>query len=335
MFDRKYIIIVLIFYTYTFLLCINAYLLYNRAIKYFLFMIKMLKTQTLLSVVYGVLFLWVAIVLFLAFGPKSKTQIVFEYPNGKLSFAWENMPIEDFDVKTRFDKEFLLTSNNLYQFYLYVKRYPVYIPDIKKALLDADIPEDFVYLPIAESALRNDVVSHAWAAGIWQFMPETAKRYGLVVDDYVDERYHVEKSTISAIEYLRDLHDIFDDWTLSAAAYNRWENGLRRDMKSQWVDSYYEVYLNEETSRYVFRITAIKYVMQSYFEKKQTIDRIIGGVHKKPITQEIEVWAVDDVVEWWKQYDMSLKDIKVLNRWILGTSLPKWNWKIKVYGNIN
>lgn len=85
--------------------------------------------------------------------------------------------MSDFDVKTRFDKEFLLTANNLYQFYLYVKRYPVYIPEIRSALVQAEIPEDFIYLPIAESALRNDVVSHAGAAGIWQFMPDTAKRY--------------------------------------------------------------------------------------------------------------------------------------------------------------
>jgi len=76
-------------------------------------------------------------------------------------------------------------------------------------------------MPIAESALRNDVVSSAGAAGIWQFMPETAKRLGLRVDEFVDERYHFEKATEAATEYIQELHERFNNWTLVAAAYNR------------------------------------------------------------------------------------------------------------------
>ena len=90
-----------------------------------------------------------------------------------------------------------------------MKRYPLYIPSINEKLESANIPSDFRYLPIAESALRNDVVSHAGAAGIWQFMPDTARRYGLRVDEFIDERYHFEKATEAAITYLQDLYEIF------------------------------------------------------------------------------------------------------------------------------
>lgn len=257
--------------------------------------------------------------------------IVFAYPDSEISFAEDIVPMKDnIDTKKRFDKEFLLTSNNLYQFYLYVKRYPLYIPTIEEKLSKAGLPDDLKFLPIAESALRDDVVSSAWAGWIWQFMPETAKNYGLVVNEYVDERYHFEKATDAAIAYLTDLHEMFNDWPLAIAAYNRWENGLRRDMQSQNVDNYYDLYLNEETSRYVFRILAIKYVMQSYFEKKDVIDKIIWGVYETQETQKISVWKVDDIALWAKQNGYSYKDIKILNRWIVWKTLPEGDWEITI-----
>jgi membrane-bound lytic murein transglycosylase D len=184
----------------------------------------MLKSNSVLSWVYGVLFfllLWV--ILYSKYGIWDNS-IVFEYPEQEIEFAWDKLPMngKNFDNKERFDKEFLGTSNNLYQFYLYVKRYPEYIPYIEKELKKAWIHDDFKYLPIAESALRDDVVSSAGAWWIWQFMPETGKRYGLRIDEYVDERYDFEKATWAAIEYLSDLYEDFWDWALVAAAYNRW-----------------------------------------------------------------------------------------------------------------
>ncbi len=292
----------------------------------------MLKNNSLLAIVYGVLFFCIIWVFFASKFQNWDNTLVFKYPDTNIEFAWEEIPFDgnNFDNKERFDKEFLLTSNNLYQFYLYVKRYPLYIPYIEKELEKAWIPDDFKYLPIAESALRDDVVSSAGAGWIWQFMPDTWKRYWLRIDDEVDERYHFEKSTAAAVEYLNDLHDKFWDWALVAAAYNRWENWLARDLKNQWVESYYDLYLNQETSRYVFRIVAIKYVMQSYMDRKDTIDTFIGGVQEIPNTKIIEVQEVPDLALWSQMNNISYKDVKILNRWIIGDSLSSWNWNITV-----
>ncbi len=292
----------------------------------------MLKSNSLISLVYGILFLLIVWVFIFSKIWSWDSSIVFQYPDEDIRFAgvWVPFDQQNYHNKERFDKEFLLASNNLFQFYLYVKRYPLYIPEIESKLLDAGIHEDLKFLPIAESALRNDVVSSAWAAGIWQFMPETAKRYGLVVNESIDERYHFEKATDAAITYISDLYDIFDDWALVAAAYNRWENGLRRDMESQWVNNYYDLYLNDETSRYVFRIMAIKYVMKSYLNSKTVIDKIIGWVYKKPETKILSVWQIDNLSEWTQINGYSYKDIKILNRWIIWDSLPEWEWEIRV-----
>lgn len=292
----------------------------------------MLKNNSLLAIVYGVLFLLILSVFIFAWFKWGDNSVVFDYPSEEIRFWWVWVPFSDGNYynKERFDKEFLLTSNNLYQFYLYVKRYPVFIPEIETKLLDAGIHDDLKYLPIAESALRNDVVSSAWAAWVWQFMPDTARRYWLIVNDDIDERYHFEKATDAAISYISDLYDIFWDWALVSAAYNRWENGLRRDMKSQNVDNYYDLYLNEETSRYVFRILAIKYVMHSYFEKKWVIDKVIWWVHEKPDTKLISVWEITDLHLWAESQGYNYKDIKILNRWIMGDSVPEGEWEIKV-----
>ncbi|USN58715.1 MAG: lytic transglycosylase domain-containing protein [Candidatus Peribacteria bacterium] len=217
---------------------------------------------------------------------------LFSYPKMPIYFSDEIVPIDDqrhYENKQRFDKEFLLSSERLYQVYLYIKRYPLYIPYIEEELEKYNIPNDFKYLPIAESALKNDVVSTAGAAGIWQFMPETAQRYGLIVDESIDERYNFEKATEAAMQYIQDLYVRFENWTLVAAAYNRGENGLERDMNSQGVDNYYDLYLNEETSSYVFRIVAIKYTFKNYFKYKKKIDSLIGGVYTAPQTQKLTV----------------------------------------------
>jgi len=293
----------------------------------------MLKSNSLLAIVYWVLFLLILIVFLFSKFWSWKDGIVFEYPSFPINFSWEQVPSENFFNKERFDKEFLNTSNNLYQFYLYVKRYPVYAEYIQKVLQEKNIHSDFMYLPIAESALRNDVVSSAGAAGIWQFMPETAKEYDLIVNEFIDERYHFEKSTEAASEYIWDLYDKFWDWTLVAAAYNRWWNGIARALEDQWVDNYYDLYLNEETSRYVFRILAIKYMMLSYFDKKDFIDRFIWWVHSKPETELISVWKIEDVSKWASQNNYRYKDIKVLNRWIIGSELPEGEWEMSVLKN--
>lgn len=172
----------------------------------------------------------------------------------------------------RFDREVALIQLNAAQFVMIYKRWNLIIPTIEKELKKAGLPDDLKYIPVIESALRESVTSSAGAAGIWQFMPATAQRYGLVVNEFVDERMDVTKSTAAAIRYFKDLYKKFDNRTLAAAAYNRGENGLQTSMNNQFSSGYYDLWLNTETSRYVFRLLATKYIREhtyQFFDKDE------------------------------------------------------------------
>lgn len=277
------------------------------------------------------LLLWV-IVFLLIFPQQKEDSLIFSYPNSPLEFAGVAIPRfeENFIVKERFDKEYLNVSYNLYQFFLYAKRMPLYVPYIEEKLEEKWLPDDLKYLPIAESALRNDVVSTAWAAGIWQFMPETAKQYGLIVNENVDERYHFEKSTLAALEYLEDLHKKFWDWPLALASYNRGQNAIQKALEAQKVDNYFDLYLNPETSRYVFRILAIKYSILDYQTKKWSVNLLIGGVYEKPLTKKIKISSIANLKNWAAENNYNYYEIKSLNPWILTDTLPEWNWDLEV-----
>jgi len=254
--------------------------------------------------------------------------ISFNYKN--ISFAGEKVDFWDeyFFNKERLDREIAITELNVAQFVMIHKRELQYLPYIEKKLKESNIPTDFKYLPVAESALRNVAYSHAWAAGIRQFMPATAEHYGLIVNDEVDERLYFEKATDAAISYLLDLYDRFGDWTLVAAAYNRWENGLQRDMDRQEVDNYYDLWLNEETSRYIFRIIAIKEIMEhktDYFSED-----ILWEQYPIIPTIIIKEKEISDIASRAKEHGTSYNQIRRLNPWIVGNSLEKWRWKISV-----
>ncbi|MDD3303136.1 MAG: lytic transglycosylase domain-containing protein [Candidatus Gracilibacteria bacterium] len=277
----------------------------------------------------------VVIVLLLYFFIQRYNKIdnyLFKYPSFPINFAGEEMPIDSkhFSNKEKFDREFIVTSNTLYQFYLYIKRYPLYIPYIEKKLKENDIPDDFKYLTIVESALRNDIVSSAGAGGIWQFMPETAKSFGLIINNYVDERYNFEKSTDAAIKYLNKIYSDLNDWTLVAASYNRGENAIKNALKDQNVNSYYDLYLNEETGRYVFKILAVKYIIKNYIEHKKIMNLVIGDPFTTPNTKNITEGKIDNIVEWANKNGQSYNNVKLLNPWIKGDSLPDGKWSIKI-----
>ncbi len=265
-----------------------------------------------------------------------KKSFAFEYPDlEKINFAWEKTPFDEehFYNKARFDKEFLITSNKIYQFILYVKRYNLYIPYIEQELEKAWIPDDFKYLAIAESALKNKAISPSWAGWIWQFMPETAKRFWLIVNDEVDERYNFKKATSSAIKFLKLMHKKFWNWTLVAAAYNRGENGIARALEKQKVDNYYDLELNDETSRYVFRILSIKYLLKDYFSNS---DKLIWWYFANPEIKIIKVEEVTNLIDFAKKHNTTYKVIKELNPWIISYKLSKIKnntWKIKIMKN--
>lgn len=245
-----------------------------------------------------------------------------------LDFAGEEVPLTTFHVREEWEKQFLILLNQDYQNLLYLKRSAKYFPAIEVELARRDMPDDLKYLAVAESALRETAASGAGAAGIWQFMPTTARDYGLRVDDAVDERLHTDKATNAALTYLTKLHRQFGDWALAAAAYNRGENGLLRDMESQGITDYYDLYLNSETGSYLFRILAIKQIMQDPAAYGYELDE--DDYFKIPATRSVSVTEVEDLANWARQQGSTLRAVKELNPWIVGRSLPVGNYAVKV-----
>jgi membrane-bound lytic murein transglycosylase D len=180
-----------------------------------------------------------------------------------LSFCGEEVAIERPGVRELFEREMLLTLGNRLQVILWLKRAPRYMPAIVTELKRRNMPDDLKYLPVAESALRPHVGSPKGALGFWQMMPETARRYGLQVDAFVDERRDLWRSTPAALHYLQDLHQLLGSWMLATAAFNMGEEGLVAEMLEQKTRNYLDLYLSLETQNYLFRILAVKLVMEN------------------------------------------------------------------------
>jgi len=180
-----------------------------------------------------------------------------------LSFAEEVVPVERSVVKQKLGKYLTIFSFKKQQSYQMHERADKYLPRIAAVLKSYDIPEDFKYIPLVESGLNPSVKSHKGAGGYWQFMPATARLYGLRVDGKVDERLDFEKSTHAAAKYLKSLYAEFGDWTLVAAAYNVGGGSLKGSIRRQGVDDYYRLRLNAETGSYVYKLVSIKQVIEN------------------------------------------------------------------------
>ncbi len=178
-----------------------------------------------------------------------------------LDFCGEKVPLENQEVRERFEKDMLLSLWDRPQVILWLKRANRYLPIIEKALKAAGLPDDLKYISLAESALRPHVGSRKGAVGYWQFTAATARTFGLTVNRYVDERRNIVTATAAAIRYLQKLHLDYGSWTLAAAAYNMGEGGLTAEILEQDTKDYYELYLSLETQRYVFRILAVKLIL--------------------------------------------------------------------------
>lgn len=178
-----------------------------------------------------------------------------------LYFAGERVPMETYYVREGLDRELMVNmywqSNTL----LMMKRAGRFFPTIEAILKENGVPQDFKYLCVIESGLVN-VTSPAKAQGYWQFMKTTGQSYGLTITDEIDMRNDIEASTRAACKFIKALHDHLGSWTAAAAAYNCGEGGLRSRLTKQGVSSYYDVRLNSETARYVYRILAIKLIFQ-------------------------------------------------------------------------
>jgi membrane-bound lytic murein transglycosylase D len=180
----------------------------------------------------------------------------------QMDFAGEEVPAYMADVQERLDKEMITNMNYHTNTTLVIKRANKVFPVLEPILAKYGIPDDFKYLAVIESSLVN-AVSPAGARGVWQFMPLTAKEKGLEVSDQVDERYHLVKATEAACKYFLSAKEKFGSWTLAAASYNGGIGGIKNKMEEQQVDNYYDLLLTEETSRYIFRILALKEIMKN------------------------------------------------------------------------
>ena len=193
----------------------------------------------------------------------------------KAEFAGEEAPLGLYYVREGLDRELLVNTYWHSSTLLMLKKSNRYFHIIIPILKKHNIPEDFKYLALIESGLTN-IQSQAGAAGFWQIVPGTAKNFGLEINDQVDERYHIEKATVAACKLLRGSYNKFGSWTLAAAAYNVGEGRINRELERQNASSYYDLYLPEETMRYVYRIIALKLLYEhpteyGYFIRKKDL----------------------------------------------------------------
>ena len=241
-----------------------------------------------------------------------------------LDFCGERMPLEIPDVRERMEQAFYIELSDA-QIILDLKRSTKYFPYIEEKLREMNLPEDLEYLPVAESALR-DLVSSRGAAGLWQFTDDTARRYGLRVNYYIDERYNFHKATDAALNYLNDLHSEFGSWTLAAAAYNMGKNGIERTVKYQMTTNYYSLQLNDETARFVFRIVALKQIMSHY--KQYGFDLRKSDFYQPTEVRSVDVPQIRDLSIWARPQGTSYREVKYLNPWIRERWLPPGRWTV-------
>ena len=264
---------------------------------------------------------------------ESKTKLINDYNVYAISipehldFAGEIMPLSDPDVYERMDRELLVNtywqSNGLLMF----KRAEKYFPVIEPILKKYGVPDDFKYLAVIESGLIN-VVSPAGARGVWQIMPATAKENGLEVNENVDERYNLEKSTEVACKYILKSKESLGSWTLAAAAYNAGNFGMSKRLEEQQVSNYYDLLLGEETGRYIFRIVALKEILNH--PQKYGFNFTKDDLYKDIPTYSVKVdTAVTDFTAFAKSFGINYKILKIHNPWLRE---PKLNNKSrKVY----
>ncbi|MBN1986722.1 MAG: lytic transglycosylase domain-containing protein [Prolixibacteraceae bacterium] len=237
-----------------------------------------------------------------------------------VSFAGEPLPLDRFDVRESLDRELLSNAYFHSQTMRYIKLAPRYFTVIEPILKEKGVPGDFKYLAVAESGLDPRAVSPARAVGFWQFLQGTAQDYGLVVNNEVDERYHVEKATYAACDYFLDAYQKYGSWSMVAAAFNAGPTGMARQVLRQKTDSYFDLLLNDETARYVYRIVALKLIM----ENPELYNFFIEEDEKYTVitTRNLEIdGAVEDFADFAKEQGISYKLLKDFNPWLRQTYL--------------
>lgn len=239
-----------------------------------------------------------------------------------LSWAGEPMPLNP-DTRERLDRELSVNAYWQSSTLLNLKSANKYFPTIERVLAEEGVPDDFKYLAVAESNLRN-VTSSASAKGYWQFRSAAAKEWGLEVNSEVDERYHLERSTRAAARYLKHMYKRFGSWANASAAYNVGPTRYASLLRDQGEDSYYDLHLNSETARYVFRLIAMKEIMQNPsgfgFEVQPS------ELYPPTDTYQVEVnSSVTDWPSWSSAHGVSYRMLKFYNPWLIDSKLTVKN----------
>ena len=234
-------------------------------------------------------------------------------PNG-LNLAGERVPVEINDVKERMERELLVNTYWQSNGILLLKRVNRYFPILEPLLVKYNLPDDFKFLALAESGF-TDETSSVGAAGIWHFMRTTGKEYGLEINDNVDERYNIEKSTKVAAEYLIKAKEKLGSWTLAAAAYNAGNRGVSRRLEAQEVSSYYDVKLPDETERYIFRILALKEIITNPKKYGFVFDKEDLYTVKETRLVKVDT-TISNLTLFANEFGMNYKELKIHNPWL-------------------
>tara|TARA_B100001029_G_C15059633_1_gene457277 strand:+ start:2836 stop:3711 length:876 start_codon:yes stop_codon:yes gene_type:complete len=256
---------------------------------------------------------------FKIYGSNSSNKVYALHLPDTIDFAGESFPILSPDLRERFDRELLVNTYWQSNMMLLLKRSNKYFPLIERVLKEEGVPCDFKYLAVIESGLEN-VISPAGAKGFWQIMRNTGKEYGLEINNNVDERYHIEFSTKVAAKYLKKAKENFGSWTLAAAAYNRGISGIQGKLANQKAENYFDLFLGEETSRYVFRIFAVKEIIENptkygYIFKKTDLYKNIP----------VRIYGLDtpinNIASFAKKMGVNYKILKIHNPWLIQNHL--------------
>ena len=250
--------------------------------------------------------------------PESKVAALAVVPEvpAEVRFADETIKLNRSDLRERMDREITAFTYSHQLTLLMIKRANRYFPIVEPILKECGVPDDLKYLMVIESNLNPLARSSAGAAGMWQFMQETGRKYGLEVNVNIDERYNIEKATRAACAYLKESYGLYGDWMTVAASYNAGQNGITRRLNQQGVDNAMDLWLVEETSRYMFRILTAKMVLENpkaygFMLKRSQLYPYIAPKEIVTTTQQI-----DDLTAFAKQHGVTVAQLKEENPWL-------------------
>ena len=250
--------------------------------------------------------------------PESKVAALAMAPAvpAEVHFADETIHLNRADLRERMDREITAFTYSHQLTLLMIKRANRYFPIVEPILKECGVPDDLKYLMVIESNLSPRARSSAGAAGMWQFMQETGRKYGLEVNVNIDERYNIEKATRAACAYLKESYEMYGDWMTVAASYNAGQNGITRRLEQQGVDNAMDLWLVEETSRYMFRILTAKMVLENpkaygFMLKRSQLYPYIAPKEIVTTTQQI-----DDLTAFAKQHGVTVAQLKEENPWL-------------------